>query len=495
MTIDTVIDTETDPDVEEEEEIDVEEVIRASQQQENLRSSGNYPNASGEKTKKTPEPEPEPEPTTEEFIRQQQEQEKARKQHTYPKTNKERTKPNPSDADGTQTQPSRPRPQRKTRSQPEPSRPPSAAPSPSTTPSSQPAPAAAPPSTPPPRVRKPKESTGEFHKNVRVPGVKHESPAAPWSDNYFEILGLDPSKEINNKDVKTAYRNAARHYHPDKNQDQAELYTEYFQKLDQAKEKLGSEHSRRQYMNELSSGGGRPQQSSSQPSRPPPPPSRPPPHERAYHEQQERSSSGSSYGRAPPTSNPYTRTHQAPRIPRFQADPETAHVLPERLYTPRDREMMHQYPPKPADWSSTTRNLMHARSLHPIKRKEVLVAEADIRRREFYDTYTHYRVFSKNNYDRAKNILEQQFREGYQVLRNEWSLLNQEQPAFGFDNEEANHLLRWELDFKKLINDLADIQYTENLRRQREEATRTSQSSQSSAHVYYNGGPRRNWSR
>jgi DnaJ-class molecular chaperone len=68
--------------------------------------------------------------------------------------------------------------------------------------------------------------------------------------NYYEILGIDC--DSNKDEIKKAFRNLAKKYHPDKNKDNEEAYKK-FQEVSEAYEVLGSEDSKANYDKKLAS--------------------------------------------------------------------------------------------------------------------------------------------------------------------------------------------------------------------------------------------------
>ncbi len=73
---------------------------------------------------------------------------------------------------------------------------------------------------------------------------KEEQPSAKTTlENYYEILGID--RNASQEDIKKAYRELAKKYHPDKNKDN--IAKMMFTKINQANETLSDEEKRKQY--------------------------------------------------------------------------------------------------------------------------------------------------------------------------------------------------------------------------------------------------------
>ncbi|AOR23471.1 J domain-containing protein [Clostridium taeniosporum] len=66
--------------------------------------------------------------------------------------------------------------------------------------------------------------------------------------NYYKILGI--SENANKDEIKKAFRNLAKKYHPDKNKDNADAI-EMFQQINEAYEILSNELSREEYDKKL----------------------------------------------------------------------------------------------------------------------------------------------------------------------------------------------------------------------------------------------------
>lgn len=69
-------------------------------------------------------------------------------------------------------------------------------------------------------------------------------------DDYYKILGFSNSKNVSESDIKKAYYNLAKKYHPDKaSDDKKEEYTKFFQKVGEAHEVLSNKEKREIYDN------------------------------------------------------------------------------------------------------------------------------------------------------------------------------------------------------------------------------------------------------
>ncbi|KAI3348914.1 DnaJ domain-containing protein, partial [Clostridium botulinum] len=66
--------------------------------------------------------------------------------------------------------------------------------------------------------------------------------------NYYKILGI--SESSNKDEIKKAFRNLAKKYHPDKNKDNKDAI-EMFQQINEAYEILSNESSREEYDKKL----------------------------------------------------------------------------------------------------------------------------------------------------------------------------------------------------------------------------------------------------
>lgn len=66
--------------------------------------------------------------------------------------------------------------------------------------------------------------------------------------NYYKILGV--SESSNKDEIKKAFRNLAKKYHPDKNKDNPDAI-EMFQQINEAYEILSNESSREEYDTKL----------------------------------------------------------------------------------------------------------------------------------------------------------------------------------------------------------------------------------------------------
>jgi curved DNA-binding protein CbpA len=74
---------------------------------------------------------------------------------------------------------------------------------------------------------------------------RKSSPRSPFVDTYYAVLGLYPSASV--LEVRRAYRELSKRYHPDTTELPAEVATDQFQRLNEAYATLGNPDRRSLY--------------------------------------------------------------------------------------------------------------------------------------------------------------------------------------------------------------------------------------------------------